>query len=194
MEFYCIYGIATLLSEVGGLAYILTAHSSHSAIQETQTPFYSTPTFSFKGSLRIFLNQPIWHLQSHFNIITALSFFFFFCWDNGTHVSGCWKTIHNYYYFRLVHLIISLLFNYLSTTTFSGKFLTLSVNANFNFQYQQTESALSEILESASVQWDKLIKSYNLLQPLKMNAAPANLISLSAQKKQNFVFPLICVP
>lgn len=54
MEFYCIYGIATLLSEVGGLAYILTAHSSHGAIQEIQIHFYSTPTFSFKGSLGYF--------------------------------------------------------------------------------------------------------------------------------------------
>lgn len=67
--------------------------------------------------------------------------------------------------FSLVH-IIPLLLNYLSTTTFSGKFLTLPVNANFNSQYQQTESALSEILESTSVQQDKLVKPYNLLQPL----------------------------
>ena len=49
-------------------------------------------------------------------------------------------------------LLFQLLYNYLSKTTFSVKFLTLPVNANFNSQYQQAETALSEILESTSVQ------------------------------------------
>lgn len=121
-----------------------------------------------------------------FQRITA-AFSFFFCGDNGIHVSGCWKTIQNYY-FSLVHLIISLVFNYLSTITFSGKFLTLPVNANFNSQYQQTESALSEILESTSVQRDKLIKLYNLLQSRKMNAVPEYLIFL-LRKSRTSSFP-----
>lgn len=133
----------------------------HRATQEARAHFSLTPALRLRGSLRIFLNQSIWHLLSLFNSTTALSFWFFFfffsfCWDNGTHVSGWWKAIHNYYC-SLARCIISLLFNYLYTTTFSGKSLTLAVDANFNFQYQQTESALSEILESTSVQGDKLI-------------------------------------
>lgn len=43
-------------------------------------------------------------------------------------------------------------FNYLSPTTYSIKFLTLPLHANFNSHYQQGETALSEILESTSVQ------------------------------------------
>lgn len=44
-------------------------------------------------------------------------------------------------------------------------------------------AVLSEILESISVQWDKLINWYNLLQSLKMNAVPAYLIFLRRKNR-----------
>lgn len=64
-------------------------------------------------------------------------------------VSGCWETNHD---FSLAHCISSLLFNYLSSYgDLLRKISHRQLNANFSFHYQHTESALSEILESASV-------------------------------------------
>lgn len=49
-------------------------------------------------------------------------------------------------YYLILHSYIT---NFSPTTS---SVLTLPVNANFNSLYQQTETALSEILESTSVQ------------------------------------------
>lgn len=50
----------------------------HRATQEARAHFSLTPALRLRGSLRIFLNQSIWHLLSLFNSTTALSFWFFF--------------------------------------------------------------------------------------------------------------------
>lgn len=158
MESHCIYGPAPLLSALVDARRLTAARpprysgSPGSLLSNSSLKAQRQPKDIFKP---IHLTSPVPFQQYH-GAFFLVFFFFSFCWDNGTHVSGWWKAIHNYYC-SLARCIISLLFNYLYTTTFSGKSLTLAVDANFNFQYQQTESALSEILESTSVQGDKLI-------------------------------------
>lgn len=163
-------------------------------MQEIQIHFYSTPTFSFKGSLGdIFkptqLTSPV-PFRHYYG--TFIFFFFLFCPDNGIRVSECWKTRQNYYS-GPVHLTISLSFCFVSYY-FSIKSLTLPLHANIGSRYQQGETALSEILERTSAPWDKLINWYNLLRPLKMSAAPAYLIWPSAQKKAELCLPLDLCP
>lgn len=83
------------------------------AIQETHIHFYSTPTSSFKGSLGVFLNQPIWHPSP---ISTLLQHVFPPAEINGRHLQNVGRLIKNYY-FSVAHLIISLLLSNLSATT-----------------------------------------------------------------------------